>query len=102
MRAWATVAAPARVRVAAPAWVEVAVTVREQVAALVRERECVVERTVTIGFEGEARCARCSFFPIGLGSTSFGRFGWTGAFRIYGEYSLSRNESTPSHPRTER
>jgi hypothetical protein len=42
------------------------------------------------------------FFSIALGSTSFGRFGRTGAFRISGEYSLSWNHSIPSYTRTER
>jgi hypothetical protein len=41
------------------------------------------------------------FFSIGLGSTSSGRFGRMGAFRICIEYSLSGNEAIPSYPATE-
>ena len=37
----------------------------------------------------------------GVGSTSSGRFGRTGAFRIYDEYSLLRNDLVPFHCITE-
>ena len=49
------------------------------------------------------REARNAFFlSIVLGSTAFGRFARTGAFRIWPEYSLSGNEAIPSYPLTER
>jgi hypothetical protein len=55
------------------------------------------------GENGENRRERgdeIAFFFIGLGSTSSGRFGRMGAFRISIEYSLSGNEAIPFYSRT--
>jgi hypothetical protein len=78
--------------------VEVAALEWASVAACVREGETEGERMVRIGENGEKQLL---FSPIGLGSTSSGRFGRTGAFRICTEYSLPGNEAIPFHSETE-